>query len=51
VAELNPKNIDAQRELRLFEMRGTKRPLTPPPINQPQPPPPKPGLFQKFFKK
>ena len=49
VAELNPKNIDAQRELRLYEMRGgpPKR-ITPYPS---QPAPPKPGLFQKFFKK
>ncbi len=49
VAELNPKNIDAQRELRLYEMRGgpPKR-ITPYPS---QPPASKPGLFQKFFKK
>jgi tetratricopeptide (TPR) repeat protein len=49
VAELNPKNIDAQRELRLYEMRGgPPRRITPYPS---QPAPPKPGLFQKFFKK
>jgi DnaJ domain len=49
VAELNPKNIDAQRELRLYEMRGgPPRRITPFPS---QPAPPKPGLFQKFFKK
>ena len=48
VSELNPKNIDAQRELRLYEMRGAVRPQSqaaPPPVGQ------KPGLFQKFFKK
>ncbi len=49
VAELNPKNIDAQRELRLYEMRGgPPRRITPFPA---QPTAPKPGLFQKFFKK
>jgi tetratricopeptide (TPR) repeat protein len=49
VAELSPKNIDAQRELRLYEMRGgPPRRITPYPS---QPAPPKPGLFQKFFKK
>jgi tetratricopeptide (TPR) repeat protein len=49
VAELNPKNIDAQRELRLYEMRGgPPRRITPQPM---QAVAPKPGLFQKFFKK
>jgi tetratricopeptide (TPR) repeat protein len=41
VAQLNPKNIEAQRELRLYEMRGPEKS----PVAQ------KPGLFQKFFKK
>ena len=42
VAELNPKNIDAQRELRLYGMRKDA---------PSQPAPSKPGLFQKLFKK
>jgi tetratricopeptide (TPR) repeat protein len=45
VSELNPKNIDAQRELRLYEMRSS---IAPPRQSQP---PSKPGLFQKLFKK
>ena len=49
VKELNPKNIDAQRELRLYDMRGVTA------ASQSQAPAqsaaPKPGLFQKFFKK
>ncbi|HEY1957971.1 MAG TPA: DnaJ domain-containing protein [Polyangiaceae bacterium] len=50
VAELNPKNIDAQRELRLYEMRGgSQRPTTAVPSQPPASN--KPGLFQKFFKK
>ncbi len=50
VAELNPKNIDAQRELRLYEMRGgPPRRITPIPSQPPAST--KPGLFQKFFKK
>jgi len=49
LAELNPKNIDAQRELRLYELRGgPPRRITPYPA---QPAQQKPGLFQKFFKK
>jgi curved DNA-binding protein CbpA len=49
VAELNPRNIDAQRELRLYDMRGgPPRRITPQPS---QPAGAKPGLFQKFFKK
>ncbi len=49
VAELDPKNIDAQRELRLYDMRGgPPRRITPVPS---QAVPAKPGLFQKFFKK
>ena len=52
VADLNPKNIDAQRELRLSDMRGG-----PPRRVETAPPPkgesvaPKGGLFQKIFKK
>ena len=41
IAQLNPKNIEAQRELRLYEMRGPEKS----PVAQ------KPGLFQKLFKK
>jgi len=54
VVELNPKSIEAQREIRLYEMRGgPPRRITPNPSPSPTgaPPPPKPGLFQKFFKK
>jgi tetratricopeptide (TPR) repeat protein len=50
VVELNPKNIDAQREIRLYEMRGG----APPPPAAPSSPSEassKPGLFQKLFKK
>jgi tetratricopeptide (TPR) repeat protein len=49
VNQLNPKNIDAQRELRLYEMRGSR----PAPSQAPAQTPvaQKPGLFQKFFKK
>lgn len=53
VAELNPKNIDAQRELRLYDMRGgpPKR-ITPAPMQAvSKGAAQKPGLFQKFFKK
>ena len=50
VAELNPKNIDAQREIRLYDMRGgAPRRITPIPSQPPASN--KPGLFQKFFKK
>ena len=50
VSELNPKNIDAQRELRLYEMRGAgARPQSQAPSQTPVAQ--KPGLFQKFFKK
>lgn len=60
VADLNPRNIDAVREVRLHNMRGGARGSTPPP---PQPgrnsgvPPQKPeeggkgGLFGRLFKK
>ena len=53
VADLNPKNIDAQRELRLYDMRGgpPKR-ITPAPMQAvSKGASQKPGLFQKFFKK
>ena len=50
VNQLNPKNIDAQRELRLYEMRGAaQRPQSQAPSQAPVAQ--KPGLFQKFFKK
>jgi hypothetical protein len=51
-AELNPRNLDAMREVRLFNMRGLQ--------SKPPAPPPKPqeaaaekigGLFGKLFKK
>ena len=56
--QLNPRNIDAVREVRLHGMRGAKRT----PSNPPPPPPTegagspkgedgKPGLFGRLFKK
>ena len=50
VVELNPKNIEAQREIRLQEMRGGGAPR-PSPKTAPAPDPSKPGLLQKLFKK
>jgi tetratricopeptide (TPR) repeat protein len=49
IAELNPKNIDAQREIRLYEMRGAPKAQSQAPAQAPVAQ--KPGLFQKFFKK
>jgi len=50
VVELNPKNIEAQREIRLHDMRGggARRPS---PNAAPPPAAAKQGLFQKLFKK
>ncbi|HSQ67355.1 MAG TPA: DnaJ domain-containing protein [Polyangiaceae bacterium] len=50
VVELNPKNIEAQREIRLHDMRGggARRPS---PDAAPPPDAAKQGLFQKLFKK
>ena len=56
-AELNPRNIDAVREVRLHEMRAQKGGSVPPPASPSSPPRAKgkpeakpSGLF-KFFKK
>lgn len=49
VVELNPKNIDAQREIRLYEMRGG--PLPPTPAKPAPAEASKGGLFGKLFKK
>jgi tetratricopeptide (TPR) repeat protein len=57
VVELNPRNIDAARELRLHEMRSTGKPpkvspaRTTPTPNQGQRKTPDGGLFGKLFKK
>jgi curved DNA-binding protein CbpA len=66
IAERDPRHVDAQRELRLFEMRRGKsktlppdgRTMSPPPSTPPgrqsrtpSPPPPKPGFLGKFFKR
>jgi tetratricopeptide (TPR) repeat protein len=59
VVDLNPRNIDAAREVRLHQMRGG-RPSTPPGSGRPSPFPPKSksddarqkgGLFGRLFKK
>jgi tetratricopeptide (TPR) repeat protein len=66
-AELNPRNIDAAREVRLHRMRRGPRSSSPPPLNPSRsvPPPgsarpkpssvrpeePKPSLLGRFFKK
>lgn len=56
--ELNPRNIDAAREIRLYHMRGGRRTSNPPamPNKTGSDAPPKsdetkPGLFGRFFKK
>jgi tetratricopeptide (TPR) repeat protein len=59
VADVNPRNIDAAREVRLYQMRGGPRNSRPPPGSPPRPsgaPPkggdaPKPGLLNRLFKK
>jgi len=56
IAELNPRHIDAQREIRLWELRnGSKRSLsgefTRPLGNRASERPPPPGLFGRIFKK
>lgn len=55
VSDLDPRNLDAQREVRLYNMRGGTKP---PPALAPQstrpskpPQPEKLGLFGKLFKK
>jgi curved DNA-binding protein CbpA len=61
-AELNPRNLDAVREVRLFEMRKNRGSLPPPPAEdkgrqstrpspRPAAPPRADGLFGKLFKK
>jgi tetratricopeptide (TPR) repeat protein len=56
--DLNPRNIDAGREVRLYNMRGGNRRSSKPPANKrstPSPPKPdesvKPGIFGRLFKK
>ena len=55
--ELNPRNIDAAREVRLYNMRGGRRSSKPPAPMRSTPSPPKvdesekPGLFGRLFKK
>jgi hypothetical protein len=55
-ADINPKNLDAVREVRLHEMRRRGGgPLSERPKNKPgqskNAPPPSSGLLGKFFKK
>jgi curved DNA-binding protein CbpA len=57
-AELNPRNIDAVREVRLYHMRGGRRSSNPPATfrrSTPLPPKPeesgKPGILGRLFKK
>jgi hypothetical protein len=58
VAEMNPRNLDATREVRLYHMRGGSKAPAPPGTTAPgtsRKPPPQPetlgGLFGKLFKK
>jgi hypothetical protein len=61
VADLNPRNIDAAREVRLHQMRGGRGSVPPPASSQKSPPPPKSddsqqktktsGIFGRLFKK
>jgi tetratricopeptide (TPR) repeat protein len=59
VVDLNPRNIDAAREVRLHQMRGGRASTPPPPPAHPSPTPPKPraeqapqkGIFGRLFKK
>jgi curved DNA-binding protein CbpA len=66
IIERDPRHTDAQREVRLYAMRRGNRPPSDPPVtpgasagasdsqNPPRksnPPPAKPGLFNKLFKK
>jgi DnaJ-like protein/tetratricopeptide repeat protein len=56
-AELNPRNIDAAREVRLYTMRGGRRSSKPPPARRSSPSPAKaddvqkPGILGRLFKK
>jgi hypothetical protein len=50
-ARLNPYNVDALREIRLFEMRSRRAPAS---SEEPKPPPSageKPGLLERFFRR
>ena len=49
--ELNPRNVDSAREIRLQEMRGQVTVTEPGKPTGKSPPPAKPGLFDRFFKK
>ncbi|HXN32224.1 MAG TPA: DnaJ domain-containing protein [Polyangiaceae bacterium] len=55
--DLNPRNIDAAREVRLYNIRGGRRSSKPPAQTRSTPSPPKsdesekPGLFGRLFKK
>lgn len=57
VVELNPRNIDAAREVRLYRMRGGRRSDPPAGVTRANSEMPraaddgKPGLFGRFFKK
>jgi len=60
VVDLNPRNIDAAREVRLHQMRGGRGSNPPPPMARSSTPPPKAksaearqkgGLFGRLFKK
>ncbi|MGH7293360.1 MAG: hypothetical protein ACRELB_00435 [Polyangiaceae bacterium] len=55
VVELNPRNIDAAREVRIQQMRGGRGSTPPPPKTSPGGPrqeqPQKGGLFGRIFKK
>jgi tetratricopeptide (TPR) repeat protein len=59
VVDLNPRNIDAAREVRLHQMRGGRASIPPSPQARKSPLPPKPdaappakgGLFGRLFKK
>ena len=46
--ELNPRNLDAQREVRLYEMRAQKDEAK---RQGDSKPPPKPSLIGRLFKK
>jgi hypothetical protein len=50
--ELNPRNIDAAREVRLWDMRtGSKGSPEPPPVKGKDPPKGSGGLLGKLFKR
>jgi tetratricopeptide (TPR) repeat protein len=57
VVNLNPRNIDAAREVRLYRMRGGRRTSNPPAVSSgagsdpPRPDEGKPSIFGRLFKK